>query len=58
MLLERSGEYTGAAISPNSRSMKAGVVMRCIRALSTATGAWRQVTDFGDRAIFIARRVS
>jgi hypothetical protein len=29
-----------------------------IWALSTATGAWRQVTDFGDRAIFIARRVS
>ena len=26
--------------------------------LSTRTGAWRQVTDFGDRAIFIARRVS
>ncbi|HEX2211874.1 MAG TPA: hypothetical protein VHH12_00080 [Mycobacterium sp.] len=29
-----------------------------IWALSTATGAWRQVTDFGDRATFIARRVS
>lgn len=29
-----------------------------IWALSTASGAWRQVTDFGDRAIFIARRVS
>lgn len=29
-----------------------------IWALSTQTGAWRQVTDFGDRAIFIARRVS
>jgi Tol biopolymer transport system component len=27
-------------------------------ALSTATGEWRQVTDFGDRATFIARRVS
>lgn len=26
--------------------------------LSTRTGAWRQVTDFGDRATFIARRVS
>ena len=26
--------------------------------LSTRTGEWRQVTDFGDRAIFIARRVS
>jgi hypothetical protein len=26
--------------------------------LSTATGEWRQVTDFGDRPIFIARRVS
>jgi Tol biopolymer transport system component len=29
-----------------------------IWAISTASGAWRQVTDFGDRAIFIARRVS
>jgi Tol biopolymer transport system component len=26
--------------------------------LSTATGEWRQVTDFGDRPTFIARRVS
>jgi hypothetical protein len=26
--------------------------------LSTRNGAWRQVTDFGDRATFIARRVS
>ena len=29
-----------------------------IWALSSATGEWRQVTDFGDRPIFIARRVS
>ena len=29
-----------------------------IWALSTRTGAWQQVTDFGDRATFIARRVS
>ncbi len=29
-----------------------------IWAISTTTGEWRQVTDFGDRAIFIARRVS
>ena len=27
-------------------------------ALSTATGEWRQITDFGDRTTFIARRVS
>jgi Tol biopolymer transport system component len=27
-------------------------------ALSTSTGTWRQLTDFGDRAIFMARRVS
>lgn len=27
-------------------------------ALSTATGEWRQITDFGQRATFIARRVS
>ncbi len=27
-------------------------------ALATATGAWRQLTDFGDRSTFIARRVS
>jgi Tol biopolymer transport system component/predicted Ser/Thr protein kinase len=26
--------------------------------LSTATGEWRQITDFGERPIFIARRVS
>ena len=29
-----------------------------IWALSTDDGRWRQVTDFGDRAVFIARRVS
>jgi Tol biopolymer transport system component len=29
-----------------------------IWALSIRTGAWRQVTDFGDRATFIVRRVS
>jgi Tol biopolymer transport system component len=29
-----------------------------IWALSSANGEWRQITDFGDRAIFIARRVS
>jgi Tol biopolymer transport system component len=29
-----------------------------IWALSTRTGSWRQVTDFGDRPTFIARRVS
>jgi serine/threonine protein kinase/Tol biopolymer transport system component len=29
-----------------------------IWSLSTRTGAWRQVTDFGDRATFIVRRVS
>jgi serine/threonine protein kinase/Tol biopolymer transport system component len=27
-------------------------------ALSTTTGEWRQISDFGDRATFIARRVS
>ena len=26
--------------------------------LSTSSGEWRQITDFGERAIFIARRVS
>jgi hypothetical protein len=29
-----------------------------IWALSTAGGTWRQLTDFGERAVFIARRVS
>ena len=29
-----------------------------IWAVSTANGEWRQVTDFGDRAIFIARKVA
>jgi len=27
-------------------------------ALSTTTGQWTQITDFGERATFIARRVS
>lgn len=27
-------------------------------ALSTTSGQWRQITDFGDRATFVARRVS
>ena len=27
-------------------------------ALSTTTGEWRQITDFGERATFVARRVS
>jgi len=26
--------------------------------LSTSTGQWRQITDFDERALFIARRVS
>jgi hypothetical protein len=26
--------------------------------LSTSSGEWRQITDFGDRPTFIARRVS
>jgi hypothetical protein len=26
--------------------------------LNTATAEWRQITDFGERPIFIARRVS
>ena len=29
-----------------------------IWALSTGNGDWRQVTDFGDRAMFIPRRVA
>ena len=29
-----------------------------IWALSTATGEWRQITDFGERTTFVARRVS
>ena len=29
-----------------------------IWALSTSTGEWRRITDFGDRPTFIARRVS
>ena len=33
-------------------------VMTNIWAVSTTTGEWRQITDFGDRATFIARRVS
>jgi Tol biopolymer transport system component len=49
------------SLSPDGRLLAMPLtdgVTTNIWTLSTATGEWRQVTDFGDRPIFIARRVS
>jgi Tol biopolymer transport system component len=49
------------ALSPDGRWLAMALtdgLATNIWALSTEDGRWRQVTDFGDRAIFIARRVS
>jgi serine/threonine protein kinase len=49
------------ALSPDGRSLAMPLtdgVTTNIWTLSTSTGEWRQVTDFGDRPLFIARRVS
>ena len=49
------------SLSPDGQSLAMPLtdgVTTNIWTLSTATGQWRQVTDFGDRPTFIARRVS
>jgi eukaryotic-like serine/threonine-protein kinase len=50
-----------AALSPDGKWMAMPLTdgsTSNIWALSTEDGRWQQVTDFGDRAIFIVRRVS
>ena len=50
-----------AALSPDGKWMAMPLsdgLTSNIWALSTDDGRWQQVTDFGDRAIFIVRRVS
>ena len=49
------------SLSPDGASLAIPLtdgVTTNIWTLSTSTGEWRQITDFGDRPIFIARRVS
>ena len=56
-----SWQILNPALSPNGEWLAIPLtdgLTTNIWALSTRTGAWRQVTDFGDRATFIARRVS
>jgi Tol biopolymer transport system component len=56
-----SWQIVNPALSPDGRSLALPLTDGAatnIWVLSTATAAWRQVTDFGDRAIFIVRRVS
>jgi Tol biopolymer transport system component len=53
-------QIVNPALSPDGQWLALPITDRFttnIWAISTASGAWRQVTDFGDRAIFIARRV-
>jgi hypothetical protein len=54
-------QIVNPALSPDgqwlAQAMTDGVTTN-IWALSTASGEWRQLTDFGNRPIFIARRVS
>lgn len=56
-----SWQVVNPALSPDGQWLALPLtdgVTTNIWAVSTASGAWRQVTDFGDRAIFIVRRVS
>jgi Tol biopolymer transport system component len=56
-----SWQIVNPALSPNGEWLAMPLTdgsTTNIWALSTGTGVWRQVTDFGDRATFIARRVS
>ena len=49
------------SLSPDGQSLAMPLtdgVTTNIWTFSTATGQWRQITDFGDRPTFIARRVS
>ena len=54
-------QIVNPALSPDGKSLAQALVDMVttnLWILSTATGEWRQITDFGDRATFIARRVS
>jgi Tol biopolymer transport system component len=54
-------QIVNPALSPDGKWMAQALTdgfTTNIWVLSTATGEWRQITDFGDRATFIARRVS
>jgi serine/threonine protein kinase len=56
-----SWQIVNPALSPNGEWLAMPLtdgVSTNVWALSTRTGTWRQVTDFGDRATFIVRRVS
>jgi eukaryotic-like serine/threonine-protein kinase len=54
-------QIVNPALSPDgnwlAQALTDGVTTN-IWALSTSSGQWRQITDFGDRPTFIARRVS
>jgi Tol biopolymer transport system component len=54
-------QIVNPALSPDARSLAMPLtdgMTTNIWMLSTATGEWRQITNFGDRPTFIARRVS
>jgi Tol biopolymer transport system component len=54
-------QIVSPALSPDGKWMAQALTdgfTTNIWALSTTTGEWRQITDFGERATFIARRVS
>lgn len=55
-----SWQIVNPALSPDGRWLAQALTdgfTTNIWALSAETGAWRQITDFGDRVTFIARRV-
>jgi Tol biopolymer transport system component len=54
-------QIVNPALSPDGKWLAQALtdgVTTNIWQLSTSTGEWRQITDFGDRATFIARRVA
>src|SRR6266446_5749292 len=54
-------QIVNPALSPDGKWMAQALTdgfTTNLWALSTTTGEWRQITDFGQRATFIARRVS
>jgi hypothetical protein len=54
-------QIVSPALSPDGKWMAQALTdgfTTNLWALSTATGEWRQITDFGERSTFIVRRVS
>jgi serine/threonine protein kinase len=54
-------QIVSPALSPDGRWLAQALtdgLTTNVWALSTTSGEWRQITDFGERATFIARRVS